>query len=327
MKILVTGASGFLGSALVRQLILEDGADVRVLVRSSSRLDLLQDLEGRFERVEGDVTDPESLTDAMTGITQVYHVAAYIGFGGARDAENLYRVNVEGTAHVVNAALRAGVARLVQTSSMAAFGRPRTQDMMIDESLLWQDSKLNSEYAKSKYAGELEVHRAIAEGLDAVIVNPSLIFGEGRKGEGTMEIVGKVIKGLPAAPWGATNVVDVLDVAKGHRLAMAHGKTGERYFLGGENLRWTEIVAQLAEAFGKKAPSRRLHPRLALAAAYVGETIGKFTGTRPLLTLESARASMSAYQYSTEKAERELGYTFRAFRETARRLAGSGLSF
>ncbi|MBL7977452.1 MAG: SDR family NAD(P)-dependent oxidoreductase [Bacteroidetes Order II. Incertae sedis bacterium] len=320
-KVLVTGATGFLGSELVRQLLAQ-GQSVRVLARKSAKFDLLNEVAGQFEIATGDVTDPLSVRDALKDIQTVYHAAAFVSFGGQKDAEKLREVNVLGTANVVNSALDQRVKRLVLTSSMAAFGRPANQSEEITEDLLWMPSKLNTRYALSKYDAELEVYRGIAEGLDAVIVNPALIFGIGRLGEGTMKIVHQVKSGkLPAVPWGATNVVDVRDVAAGHLLARQHGKTGERYFLGGENLMWNEIVAHLATAFGVKAPTRRLHPTLSLIAATITETIGTLTGTQPLLTRESARASIGTYRYSTQKAETALGYLARPFAETAAFLA------
>ncbi|MBN8589351.1 MAG: NAD-dependent epimerase/dehydratase family protein [Rhodothermia bacterium] len=319
--VLVTGATGFLGSELVRQLI-GKGQTVRILARKSAQFDLLQDVAGKFEVAIGDITDPLSVRDAMDGVQVVYHAAAFVGFGGRKDAEKLRVVNVQGTANVVNSVLGTQVRRLVLTSSMAAFGRPANQEDVITENQLWTPSKLNTGYAQSKYDAELEVQRGIAEGLDAVIVNPALIFGIGRLGEGTMKIVEQVKTGrLPAVPWGATNVVDVRDVAAGHLLACEKGKTGERYFLGGENQMWSEIVAKLAAAFGVKAPTRKLHPTLSMIAATITETIGNLTGTQPLLTRESARASIGRYRYSTQKAEETLGYRARTMAETAAYLA------
>lgn len=320
MHTLITGATGFLGSEIARQLVAK-GDSLRVLARNPNKTDLLHDLKDRIEIVQGDVTDPLSLRDAMQGIQHVYHAAAYVGFGGKSDRALLHEINVQGTANVVNAALEQNISRLVLTSSMAAFGRPEKEGLIIDESLAWQNSKNNSEYAKSKYGAELEVHRGIAEGLDAVIVNPALIFGTGRHGENTMKIVAQVKNGkLPAVPSGATNVVDVRDVAKGHLLAMQKGKTGERYFLGGENLTWAQIVPILADAFGVKAPTRTLP----FALLYAGATLMELTmllGMKPLITRETIRTSANKQQYSTKKAETELGYTFRSFQETTRDIA------
>ncbi len=320
--ILVTGATGFLGSVLVRQL-LDEGETVRILRRETSALDLLGESADHVEHAIGDVTDFESVRAAMDGIEYVYHTAAFVGFGGAKDAERLHAVNVVGTANVVDAAREASVRRLVLTSSQAALGRPEKPAGVIDETAEWTGSKMDTAYARSKHESELEAHRAIAEGLDAVIVNPAVIFGPGREGENTMEIVAKVRKGIPAAPAGGTSVVDVEDVAAGHRAAMARGETGERYFLGSEDLRWKAIFDTLADAFGVSGPKIVLPPPLALMAGFASEIVASLTRSRPTLTRETARISGRFYRYSNRKAREELGITFRPFRATAERIAAS----
>lgn len=320
--ILVTGATGFLGSVLVRQL-LDNGETVRILRRASSKLDLLGNSANRVDHALGDVTDFASVHTAMREVEFVYHTAAFVGFGGAKDAERLQAVNVGGTANVVDAAREHGVRRLVLTSSQAAFGRPMTPAGVIDETRAWNPSKMDTAYARSKHEAELEVQRGIAEGLDAVIINPAVIFGPGRSGENTMEIVEKVKNGrVPAAPAGGTSVVDVEDVAAGHRAAMARGETGERYFLGAEDLRWKAIFDTLAEAFGVPGPKMILPAPLALAAGTASEVIATVTRSRPVLTRETARISSRFYRYDNTKAREELGVTFRPFRDTTERIAG-----
>lgn len=321
MKTLVTGATGLVGSELVRQLV-ERGEDVRILRRKESSLDLLSDVAERIEHVIGDVTDADSIMAALEGVSHVYHTAGLVRFEGKSGTDRLRQVNVQGTANVVNAALRTGVERLVHTSSMAAFGRPEVPSGVIDETTEWQGSSANSVYARSKYEGELEVYRGIAEGLDAVIVNPALIFGVGRSGDNTMQIVEKVRdRKLPAIPPGGTSVVDVIDVAAGHIRAMKAGEVGERYFLGSENLPWSEIIGILAGAFGVKPPRFKVGPRAALGIARVSEAVSAVTRIRPLITMETARTASKFYRYSNRKAVEELGCTFRPFRETAERLA------
>ncbi|RMH63178.1 MAG: SDR family NAD(P)-dependent oxidoreductase [Bacteroidetes bacterium] len=324
MSILVTGATGFLGAELTRQLVRE-GARVRILCRRTSRLDLLGEAATHVEVAEGDVTDPTSLPAALHGIRQVYHVAGYVGMGGRRDRERLFRVNVRGTAHVVDAALAAGVERLVHTSSIAALGSPaipQDGDALLDETATWQPGRSATVYGWSKYQAELEIHRGIAEGLDAVIVNPSLIFGPGRPGENTMRIVERVRRGtLPGIPPGGTNVVDVADVAAGHRLAMARGRTGARYILGSENLSWAAILSTLAEAFGVEPPRFRIPGTLLMASAVMAEATAWLTRHPSPLTRETARTAIQTRRYSNARAVRELGCTFRPFRNTAARLA------
>lgn len=320
-NVLVTGATGFIGSELTRQLVAQ-GEAVRILRRPASALDLLGDTATQVEHAVGDVTDPASLVQAMEGIRRVYHAAAYVGFEGRSDRERLHHVNVTGTAHVVNAALKTGVERLVHTSSMAAFGRPEKAEGMLNETAEWHRSRVNTEYAYSKYLAELEVYRGVAEGLDAVMVNPALVFGVGRPEENTRQIAEKVRdRRLPAIPTGGTNVVDVKDVAAGHILAMQHGRTGERYFLGSENLSWRTIIHTLAEAFGVPPPRLTLPPGPAMAVALLSEGFAFVTRTRPLITRETARSAARFYRYDNRKAREELGCSFRPFRETAERMA------
>ena len=323
MKILVTGATGMVGSVLTRQLVAHD-ADVRIFRRPTSQLDLLGEVAERVEHATGDVTNPESVYRAVDGVDQVYHAAAVLGFGAGARRETLHRVNVGGTANVVNAALDAGVRRLVHTSSMAAFGRPDDTRRVLDETSDWRAATDPSDYARSKYNAELEIHRGIAEGLDAVIVNPALIFGVGRAGENTRRIVDTVRNGwMPGVPPGGTNVVDVEDVAEGHRRAMAHGTAGERYFLGSENLTWRQIVDAIAAAFDVEPPRRELPAWLLRGTAAVTEAWATITRTAPFLTRDAAEAACRFHRYSNRKARTELDCSFRPFAETARRIAQS----
>ena len=319
---LVTGATGFLGSTLARQLVAA-GEPVRILRRPTSQLDLLGGAASRVEHALGDVTDPESVADAMAGIQRVYHVAAAVAFG-RRARQRLWAVNVRGTDHVVNAALDAGVARLVHTSSIAALGRPERAGGTIDESAVWTASRSNTAYAVSKHEAELSVRRGIAEGLDAVIVNPALIFGPGRPGENTMELAERLAAGrLPLAPPGGTAVVDVADVAAGLRAAMDRGATRERYVLAADNLPWTEILAHLADALGVRPPRRTAPPRLLRWAGALAEAGAALTRSEPGLTRETARTATETHRYANRKAVDDLGLTFRPFSETAERVAAA----
>jgi dihydroflavonol-4-reductase len=319
-KVLVTGATGFIGSVLTRQLV-ADGADVRIFRREDSSLDLLGDVADEVEHAVGDLTYARSLYEALDGVDRVYHVAGKVSFA-RRDRAALRRVNVEGTATVVNAALEAGVERVVHTSSIAALGRPVAVNAPIDEETEWRDAGHRSAYARSKRQAELEVHRGIAEGLDAVLVNPSLVFGVGGPGVNTRRIVDAVRGGrLPAVPPGGTNVVDVEDVATGHRRAMARGETGQRYVLGGENLSWQSIAEILAEAFGVDPPSYTAPSFLLRAGAVVAEVVAAVTRTPPVLTRDTARTAARTYRYDNSRARTELGCSFRPFAETARRIS------
>lgn len=321
-SVLVTGATGFLGSHLVRLLASGD-VSVRALARRPERVGGLGKLKG-VEIFEGDILDPDAVEAAVTGVDEVYHCAAFVGFGGKAEVPRMMEVNVSGTATVLDAARRAGVRRVVHTSSIAALGRSADTPGCLDERAVWTESPLNTAYARSKHLAELEVHRAIAEGLDAVMVNPSLIMGPGRSGENTTLIAERVRDGkVPAIPSGATNVVDVEDAALGHIAAMEHGVTGERYILAGDNLPWDTIIRTLAEGFGVNPPKRRVSMRTAWLLGAVSEAIGTIIQRPPLMTRETARVSGHQSRYENQRARTELGLTFRPFEETATRLVAA----
>ena len=318
---LVTGATGFVGAVLTRRLVLE-GVPVRIFRRAGSKLDLLGETVQEVEHTLGDITDDLALRKAMQGVECVYHVAGNIGFGSSRVRNRLMSVNVDGTAAVVNAALSGGVRRLVHASSVAALGRSNRPDALLDENAEWQRSKSSSTYGYSKYLAELEVKRGVAEGLDAVMVNPSLIFGIGRKGENTRRIVDQIRrKRMPMFPAGVTSVVDVLDVADGMVRAMKYGETGERFVLAGHNLSWEETFRQLARACGVAPPTIRLAPAAAMLFACFSEAGAFLTRTEPLLPRANARFMSGVNRYDNTRACEKLGWRPRPFEETAQRIA------
>ena len=320
--VLVTGATGFVGSAVVRHL-LEGGVPVRILRRASSPLDQLGSDAARVEHAVGDVTDAESVREAVRGVGVVFHVAGIVALGAA-SRRRVWAVNAAGTTHTVDAALAEGVEAFVNTSSIAALGRPDTPGAPIDETAVWTRSKANTAYAESKRAGEREALRGAAEGMHAVVVNPALVFGPGRPDEGTNAVVARLRRGrVPAAPPGGTSVVDVEDVAAGILAAWRRGASGERYILAGEALSWTEILAVLAQALGVAAP-RRTAPAWALwVAGALSEAVQALGGPDAGLSREAARTASGVFAYRAAKAERELGATFRPFAETAARIAAA----
>ncbi len=317
MRVLVTGATGFVGSYAVRRL-LADGASVRVLRRASSALDLLGDAP--VEHTIGDVTDPDAVRAAVEGCTHVVHAAASVAFGPAAGAA-MRAVNVGGTAVVADAAREAGVRRLVHVSSIAALGRGAAG--VLDEATPWTDGRANSRYAISKRDAEREVWRAAAEGLDAVAVLPAVVFGVGRPGEGTERIVARVAAGrMRLAPPGATAVVDVRDVADGIAAALTRAASGDRFVLAGETLAWTDILATLARALGVPPPARTVSPALLTAAGVAADALARL-GVPMDLTAETARTSAARFAYASHRAVETLGLTFRPFAETAAWIAAS----
>jgi dihydroflavonol-4-reductase len=297
----VTGASGFVGANLVRAL-LDAGWRVRVLVRgpapSLAGLDVA--------RTTGDLFVPE-LAAAMHGSDAVFHVAALYSLW-RRDRAALLRVNVEGTRAVLAAARTAGVPRVVHTSSVAALG-VRADGRPADENYRSPLARLIGAYKRSKRLAEDEVDRAVAGGQDVVLVNPPTPIGPwDAKPTPTGEIVVRFLRGrMPAYVECGLNVVDVRDVAAGHLAAYTHGRTGERYILGAENLTLRTLLERLAALAGRPAPRLRLPRLIPLVYAALGEALLPPLGLRPDVPLESVRMAKQRMWYDAAKAERELG--------------------
>ena len=281
-------------------------------------MDLIADCKDRIEWIEGDVLVPETLGQGMDGADGVVHAAAFLGFEGRKSVDQLMNVNVNGTANVVDAAVENGIRRLVHVSSIAALGRPQNETACLDESAEWSDSPMNTGYGLSKYRAEMEVHRGIATGLDAVLVNPSLIMGVGRTSENTMQIADRLVKGgIPFVPKGSTNVVDVRDVAEGCIRAFEKGETGQRYILAGHNLLWKDILNVLGKELNVRPPGKTVPKPLMMATATLFEWGAALLGRRSVLTRENVRLSMSLSCYENARSRTELGCSYRPFEETA----------
>lgn len=249
MRVLVTGSTGFLGSQLCRALV-QRGAQVVAFHRPSSWLRGLEGLP--VEHAAGDLTRPETLAPAMQGVDVVFHAAALLD--ADRQPGKAYTVTVEGTRAVLEAALQAGVQRVVHTSSVAALGLP-SGGMPLTEDSTWNCPPDRWLYGYTKYLAELEVQAAVARGLDAVIVNPTYVLGPGdlyRQSSSPVVLVAE--RRIPALVEGGLNVVHVHDVIAGHLAALEHGRCGHRYLLGGENMTVSELINRIAAAAGVPAP-------------------------------------------------------------------------
>ncbi len=263
--VLVTGATGFIGSHICR-LLVEQGYHVRAFHRPTSRMQLLESLP--VEQVSGDLTRPDGLAAALAGTDYLIHTAAVLS--GNEKTGQMYTVNVEGTRSLMRAALTAGVKRVVITSSVSTLGVPelpeaeQSQPLLMDENHTWNYKAEYWPYAYAKYLAELEVQKAVADGLDAVIVNPTLVFGPGDLYKQTSSLVVQVAqRKVPFLIEGGLNVVHVADVAAGHLAALQHGKKGERYILGGENLNISELIALAAEISHTTVPENILPAAIA----------------------------------------------------------------
>ncbi|PKO23666.1 MAG: nucleoside-diphosphate sugar epimerase [Chloroflexi bacterium HGW-Chloroflexi-1] len=304
MKVLVTGGAGFVGSQLVAALIARGDA-VRVLRRANSSLIAL---DGRpVEHAIGDILDVDAVVRAVAGCDLVFHVAALSSYWRAR-REQVYRVNVEGTRIVLDACVRAGVPRVVHTSSVAAIGiaqngGPANEDIPFDP------VSASFAYADSKHRAEAEVYRAIDRGLDAVIVNPAAVIGAGDHHLiSSSAVIAFARRTAPAVPAGGMCVADVAAVAQGHLAAAERGRVGERYILGGENLTHRQLAEIIVGLAGRPIP-RFTIPRWVLGPAAVAvDAFNRVSHRPPVVSGEQIRLSGIDFFFDSSKAVRELGY-------------------
>ncbi len=301
MKILVTGSTGFIGSQLCRALVAE-GHEVRAFHRPSSPLSLLEDLQ--VEHALGDLTQPESVENAMREIEAVFHVAAWMGGG---QVGKQYAVTVEGTRAVMQAARSAGVRRLVHTSSVAALGVPaNNKPSLLNEYHSWNFRPDHYPYGYAKYLAELEVQKAVAQGLDAVIVNPSVVYGAGDRYRDATSILSRLAaRKLNVAVEGGINVVHIADVVEGHLAALRIGRRGERYILAGENLSFLAMLQMAAEVVGVPGPTNVLPAGLLRAAAGPVNSLRNYLDIPVEPTL--LRLAGRFFFYDRGKAAQELG--------------------
>jgi dihydroflavonol-4-reductase len=325
MKALVTGATGFVGAAVARALGCA-GWQVRVLVRGASDRSNLQPLA---DVVEGDLADSSSLERALDGCAGLFHVAADYRLG-ARDPTQLYRTNVEGTRNILNAARSAGVPRIVYTSSVATIGIPPDGSPGNEQTPV-SLSDMIGHYKRSKYLAEEVARDAARMGVSVVIVNPSTPVGPGDiRPTPTGQLVLDAASGrMPAYVDTGLNIVHVDDVAAGHLLAFEHGKAGERYILGGEDMTLQTILAQIARLVGRAPPRVRLPYAAVLPVAYLAEAFARISGRSGRVTLEGVRMSRKRMFFSSGKAASELGYRWRppvdAFEDAVRWFRERGL--
>jgi nucleoside-diphosphate-sugar epimerase len=278
----------------------EKGYGIRALRRSTKQPSYIPGpVFNKVEWVEGDVLDVISLEDAMEGIDAVIHSAAIVSFS-AREKKNMYKVNVEGTANMINTALEKKIRRFVHVSSIAALGR-KLDGGHVNEDKQWEESRANTHYAKSKYKSELEVWRGISEGLNAVIMNPSTILGYGDWNNGSAAIFRKVFKEFRWYTSGVNGFVDVEDVAAAAILLMESDVSEERFIINGDNWPFRKLMDTMAECFRKRKPAREATPFL-LDIAWRTERLRSWlTGKKPLLTKESVKVATSKTYFDNAK--------------------------
>jgi len=308
-NILITGGTGFLGAYLIREFI-EAGYTVRAIRRSAKLPTFIPaEILDRVEWVDGDILDVLSLEDAMEGMDAVIHSAAIVSFVKS-DRKRMYQVNVDGTANVVNICLEKNISRLLYISSVAALGRT-SGGGHVDEERKWEESKINTHYAKSKHKAELEVWRGIAEGLNGVILNPSTILGYGDWNSSSSAIFKTIYRGFKWYTTGINGFVDVRDVSRATRLLLESTINEQRFIVNGDNWSFRKLQDAIADAFGRKRPSREATPAL-LKIAWRMEAIKTlFSKHRPLLTKESSRVGQSKTYFENAKILSSLpGFSF-----------------
>jgi dihydroflavonol-4-reductase len=306
-KTLLTGATGFIGSHVAARLQ-QRGDELRVTVREGSDLSAIEGVD--CERVKCDVLERRAVRRALKGVDRVFHAAGMTSVRPA-DAERLFELNVGGTRVVLEECLRAGVERVVLTSSAAALG-PAERGRTADEAQLFTAGRLGIPYVNSVHEGEVEALRLAAKGLPLVCVNPCVTFGAGDFHVTSTRLVRSFLLGrVPAYADGAINVVDVEDVAEGHLLADRHGAVGERYILGGRNFTFDRLFADLSRLSGVQPPIR-VPRRLAGALA----TAVRAGPTRSPLSPAEVLAASQWWTYRSSKARRELGWKARPHEET-----------
>ncbi|MCK9450697.1 MAG: NAD-dependent epimerase/dehydratase family protein [Bacteroidales bacterium] len=320
----VTGATGLVGSHLVVKL-LSEGAEVKALRRPQSDLSLVkrvlarsfEDPKTAFEKitwVEGELSDYGSLEAALAGVDFVYHCAATVSFRPAEQKDMQY-TNIQGTANLVNAALYCGIKKFCHVSSVAALGRAEA-GKPVSEKSAWKASGNNSAYAVSKYGAEREVWRGIAEGLEAVIVNPSIVLGAGNWDDGSAALFKTVADGLKFYTKGINGFVDVKDVVDAMLLLMTLENAGERFIVSAADISYEALFKQIAAGLNVDAPSIYARPWMGALAWRFYFVKQLLTGKKALVTLETARSAKNKHFYPVTKLKQATGFQFRPVEDT-----------
>ena len=300
-----------MGKELITRL-LNEGKTVRAVYNKTALVDFHSD---NLQQFQCDILDVVGLEEAMKGVEQVYHCAAIVTFNPKRKQE-MFKINIEGTANVVNAALDAGVKKMVHVSSVAALGRIREKEP-INETMNWTEETSNSSYGQSKYLAEMQVWRGIGEGLDAVMVNPVIILGPGDWDGGSSQIFKTVYNEFPWYADGTTGFVDVRDVVSAMTGLMDSNISAERFIISAENRSYAELFNLMAKAFGKKPPHKRVTANLAKIVWRLEAIKSFFTGKDPLVTKETAKTALAKVNFDNSKLKKFLpGFTYRSIEET-----------
>jgi nucleoside-diphosphate-sugar epimerase len=329
----VTGGTGLIGSHLLHRLV-SSGQKVKALKRETSNLQQVQkvfsyysenaeELFRRIDWVDGDILDYYGLEKLLQGVDEVFHCAAIVSFS-PKERSRMIRNNVDGTANLVNAALENGVKKFCHVSSVAALGKAEN-GYLVDEDTNWVPSKKISGYSESKFFSETEIWRGIEEGLDAVIVNPSIVLGPGNWNSGSSQIFKTVWDGMKFYTRGITGYVDVNDVVDAIVQLMDEENFQEfknqRFLLNAGNLSYQEVFSQIADALGKPRPKYHASPFLLAFVWRAAALYGKLTGKPSAITRETATSSASVRKFDGSKITRELDFKYRPVAESIQQTA------
>ncbi|MFY7965322.1 MAG: NAD-dependent epimerase/dehydratase family protein [Chitinophagaceae bacterium] len=315
--ILVTGATGLVGSHLIKELS-GKGEPVVALYNKTKPS---ADLETLATWKQVDILDITAIEDTMQDIQQVYHCAAIVSFN-PKEKTLLHQFNIQGTANIVNACINANVDKLVHVSSVASLGRIRN-GQKVNEAMNWTEETSNSEYGKSKFLSEMEVWRGIGEGLNAVIVNPSIILGAGNWESGSTGIFKTAYDEFPWYTNGSSGFVDVVDVTKAMVMLMNSTVTNERFILSGWNLPYRSVFDAIATSFNKKKPTKQVTPLLAAIVWRIEKLKSIFSGKTPLLTKETAATAQTTIEYDSSKLLKHLpDFVYSNFENAIQRICG-----
>jgi len=312
--ILVTGSNGLLGSFVCHELV-SRGYQVKALVRKDSNTDLLKTILDRIEVHHGEINDVGSLVDAMVGVQYIIHTAALISFWPKMKGL-MYQTNVEGTRNLVDVAIESNIKKFIHISSIAAIGR-KPLDTVISEKNTWEDSSHNSNYAVTKHQSELEVSRAVEEGLNAVILNPSIILGPGMQGSSSVQLFDYIQQENKFYTDGYLNYVDVRDVVKTILFFMDNEfKSGERYILNAGITTYKDFFMKIAKSINRKAPQIRARAWIRELVWRVYSIASFFTKKEPLITKETARVASHKIEYQSDKIKNTSSIQFRSLDDT-----------
>ena len=309
--ILVTGGSGLVGAELIRQLLAQ-GKEVKAIYNKTPLSCFKNE---NIIPVKCDILDTSMIEAAMQGVTKVYHCAAIVSFN-KKNINELYAVNINGTTNVVNASIDAGIKKLLYVSSVSALGRLRGAQYVTEE-MMWTEENNQNIYGKSKFLGEMEVWRGIGEGLQAVIVNPTVILGGGDWNKSSTKIFKTAFEEFQWFTEGVTGFVDVRDVAKAMILLMDSEITNERFILNAENVSYKSVFTEIANSFGKKPPYKKVTPFLAALIWRIEALKSYFTRKEHLLNKETAHRALAKVYFDNSKIKKNLpGFLFRPIKET-----------